>query len=223
MRTGLQMRFRNSTILELEAPIAIGGHSALHLDAANIATLEGKVFRGNGTSWEEQKIFLIQSGTKRWIRDSASLASNGIDWPADVTFVEGGILEKIPDGLPVGSIAVFHLDEPLADAAVDSEGFIVSGWLHPSSIPQVEEIIVVSESGTLGSTTTFFAREDVSSHLGLEAGLPSGFTVDCEIPTIRLKKGSITLTVFAVEKSGDRSILDTRTVRFEPIAEAAFR
>jgi ABC-type polysaccharide/polyol phosphate transport system ATPase subunit len=197
----------------IASAVATGGHSAVHLDAERIATLEGRVFRGNGTTWEEQKIFLIQAGTKRWIRDSESLSSNGIDWPADITFVEGGILEKIPDGLPVGSIAVFHVDEPAADATVESDGFVLKGWLHPHSIPQVDEIRVVSDSTTLGGTREFFVRDDVCAHLGIEPCLPSGFEIKCRLPLDRMNEGSAMITVLAIERSGDRSILDTRTVR----------
>jgi ABC-type polysaccharide/polyol phosphate transport system ATPase subunit len=75
--------------------------SAAHLDPATISTLEDRVFRGNGTTWDEQKIFIIKDGQKHWIMDSGFLIRHGIDWPHDVTFVEGGILEGVPEGEPI--------------------------------------------------------------------------------------------------------------------------
>lgn len=78
------------------------GHGSSHLDTTQILTMDGVVFRGNGTSWDEQKIFLIKDGEKHWIRDADWLSRNGIDWPRDVTFVEGGVLSAIPEGEPVG-------------------------------------------------------------------------------------------------------------------------
>jgi ABC-type polysaccharide/polyol phosphate transport system ATPase subunit len=81
--------------------VATIGHSAAHIGAEEILALDGRVFRGNGTTVEEQKIFVIENGAKRWITDGSWLARNGVDWPHDVTFVEGGVLEKIPEGEPV--------------------------------------------------------------------------------------------------------------------------
>ena len=81
--------------------VAAEGHAAAHLDAATIATLEDRVFRGNGTTLDEQKIYIIKGGQKHWIVDSRSLFRYGIDWPHDVTFVEGGVLERVPEGEPV--------------------------------------------------------------------------------------------------------------------------
>jgi len=74
------------------------GRTAAHLTAEMIATMEGRVFRGNGTTFNEQKIFIIRSGRKHWIADGGYLGRNGIDYPQDVTFIEGGILEDVPEG-----------------------------------------------------------------------------------------------------------------------------
>jgi ABC-type polysaccharide/polyol phosphate transport system ATPase subunit len=86
----------------LGSQVAQVGHSAAHLDRATIAGMEGSVFRGNGSSFEEQKIFLIRDGRKHWIRDANWLARNGVSWPQDVLFVEGGVLADVPEGEPVG-------------------------------------------------------------------------------------------------------------------------
>jgi ABC-type polysaccharide/polyol phosphate transport system ATPase subunit len=85
----------------VHSKVASAGHSATQIDAGTIVKLEGRVFRGNGTTWDEQKIFVIENGAKRWVNDGAWLAKHGIDWPHDVTFVEGGVLESIPEGEPV--------------------------------------------------------------------------------------------------------------------------
>ena len=78
--------------------VVIEGRSATHLDPETIATLENRLFRGNGTTFDEQKIFVIRDGSKHWVMDSEYLVRNGFDWPHDVTFVEGGVLEHIPEG-----------------------------------------------------------------------------------------------------------------------------
>lgn len=85
------------------ANLAPGGHSAAHLyiTADTASRFDGKLFRGNGTTWDEQKIFLIKDGRKHWIRDTEWLSRNGIEWPNDVTFVEGGALQEVPEGEPV--------------------------------------------------------------------------------------------------------------------------
>lgn len=81
----------------------LGGHSAtnVRVTPATVSDFEGKLFRGNGTTWDEQKIFLIKDGAKHWIQDTNWLARNGIEWPQDVTFVEGGALQEVPEGEPV--------------------------------------------------------------------------------------------------------------------------
>ncbi len=81
--------------------VAVEGKASSHLDAATIATMDERVFRGNGTTFEEQKIFIIRQGRKHWIMDSNYLARNGIDWPSDCTFVEGGVMENVPEGEPI--------------------------------------------------------------------------------------------------------------------------
>ena len=81
--------------------VVVEGRSATHLDAEAITTLENQVFRGNGTTFDEQKLFIIREGRKHWIMDGGYLTRNGIDWPHDVTFVEGGVLENIPEGEPI--------------------------------------------------------------------------------------------------------------------------
>ena len=89
--------------------IAVTGHSTAHLDAGVIQTMEGALFRGNGTTWDEQKIFIIQDGKKRWIIYGDWLARNGYAWPQDVNFVEQGVLDGVPDGEPIEKDDVLSL------------------------------------------------------------------------------------------------------------------
>jgi ABC-type polysaccharide/polyol phosphate transport system ATPase subunit len=81
--------------------VAAVGHSAAHLDAPTIRTMEGRIFRGNGATWEETKVFIIREGHKHWIKDPEWLPDNGLKWPQDVIFVEGGVLSEVPEGEPV--------------------------------------------------------------------------------------------------------------------------
>lgn len=81
--------------------IASVGHSAAHLNASTIQSMEGRIFRGNGSIWDEQKVFIIKDGHKHWIRDPDWLPENGFNWPQDVIFVEGGVMSDIPEGEPI--------------------------------------------------------------------------------------------------------------------------
>jgi ABC-type polysaccharide/polyol phosphate transport system ATPase subunit len=82
------------------------GHSTAHYDVETIQSMQGRLFRGNGTVLEEQKIFIIRDGRKHWILHGDWLAKNGFSYPQDVDFVEGGVMEQIPDGEAI------HLDDP---------------------------------------------------------------------------------------------------------------
>jgi ABC-type polysaccharide/polyol phosphate transport system ATPase subunit len=77
------------------------GHTSVHIDPATIATMEGAIFRGNGTTWDETKIFVIRGGKKHWICNADWLTANGIEYPHSVNFVEGGTLNGIPEGEPI--------------------------------------------------------------------------------------------------------------------------
>ncbi len=86
--------------------VAASGHSTVHYTTETIMSMEGKLFRGNGTVLEEQKIFIIRGGAKHWVIHGDWLTKNGFAWPQDVNFVEGGVVQQIPDGDPIG------LDDP---------------------------------------------------------------------------------------------------------------
>jgi ABC-type polysaccharide/polyol phosphate transport system ATPase subunit len=80
---------------------ARGGHAAAHIDSAAITKMNGKLFRGNGTVLEEQKLFLIREGRKHWIRDPEWVIQNGFNWSRDVTYLEGGVLTDVAEGDPI--------------------------------------------------------------------------------------------------------------------------
>ena len=77
------------------------GHAAARFDAATIEAMNGRLFRGNGTVLDEQKLFIIRDGKKHWIRDPYWLVQNGYEWGRDVTYVEGGVLSTVADGDPI--------------------------------------------------------------------------------------------------------------------------
>jgi hypothetical protein len=81
--------------------LAASGHSTTHFSIETIVSMEGQLFRGNGTVLEEQKIFIIRDGRKHWITHGDWLTKNGFAWPQDVNFVEGGVVQQIPDGDPI--------------------------------------------------------------------------------------------------------------------------
>jgi ABC-type polysaccharide/polyol phosphate transport system ATPase subunit len=77
-------------------------HSAVHLDAPAIKAMDGRVFRGTGSTFDEQRVFVIQDGRKHWIRDPNWLPQQGLTWEHDVIFVDGGVLGDVPEGEPIG-------------------------------------------------------------------------------------------------------------------------
>lgn len=77
------------------------GHAAAHLDASTVVTMDGRLFRGNGTVLEEQKLFIIRDGHKHWIRDPDWVAQHGFEWGRDVTYLEGGVLADVAEGEPL--------------------------------------------------------------------------------------------------------------------------
>jgi ABC-type polysaccharide/polyol phosphate transport system ATPase subunit len=95
----------DAAVREYERRIGEGsvrsGQGAARFDAATIETMNGRLFRGNGTILEEQKLFIIRDGKKHWIRDPYWLTQNGFEWARDVTYLEGGVLADVAEGDPL--------------------------------------------------------------------------------------------------------------------------
>jgi SAM-dependent methyltransferase len=107
-------------------------------------------------------------------------------------------------------IEVWHIDEPAGGALVQKHSFSLTGWVHADSVASVAEIVVMSGTRELGSSRLFFPRADVSSHMLFAADAPTAFLVNCSVPADLRDHPMLTIDVFAVEKSGERTHLDRR-------------
>lgn len=63
-----------------------------------IERLNDCVIRGDGSTLEEQRLFLIRDGKKHWIPHPDWFHRAGYRYPDDVTFLEAGVVDHIPSG-----------------------------------------------------------------------------------------------------------------------------
>jgi ABC-type polysaccharide/polyol phosphate transport system ATPase subunit len=193
--------------------VAAVGHSAAHLNAAAIATMEGRIFRGNGSTWDEQRVFIIRSGRKHWVCDPDRLPEIGLRWPQDVIFVEGGVLSEVPEGEVFLGTGVASVDHPAEGTSVDPGGFTVSGWVVPEPGRRVVEVAVVVEQETIGQTDHLYARPDVDKLLSLSTGGRAGFVIDCVMPERVSSLSSVTVNIQTVDDLGNRTAVAKRSLK----------
>jgi SAM-dependent methyltransferase len=60
-----------------------------------------KLIRQPGDTPEEQKLYIIQDGKKRWVLSMATALKLGYSWPDDICEIPSTELADIPTGLPV--------------------------------------------------------------------------------------------------------------------------
>ena len=69
--------------------------------ASAFAVYEGKLVRRPGEKPEDQAVYLVQKGMKRWVPSSKWIVEHGYRWPEDVLFISPEALAAIPQGPPV--------------------------------------------------------------------------------------------------------------------------
>jgi hypothetical protein len=61
---------------------------------------EGQLVKGQGSSAEDGKVYLVRNGERHWIIDGRWITSHGYRWP-DVHVIPGADLTPIPEGAPI--------------------------------------------------------------------------------------------------------------------------
>jgi hypothetical protein len=81
--------------LELQLPeeSAIGRNTAKYW--------ENRLVQRTGSAPEDQKVFLVRNGERRWVQHGSWLLAHGYRWPNDVNHVRGAELDAIPLGEPI--------------------------------------------------------------------------------------------------------------------------
>jgi ABC-type polysaccharide/polyol phosphate transport system ATPase subunit len=193
--------------------VAVVGHSATHLTAEAIQTMEGRIFRGNGSSWDEQRVFIVQGGRKHWVCDPDRLPEIGLRWPQDVIFVDGGVLGGVPEGDVFLGTGVAWVDEPAENSSVRPDDFVVSGWVVPEAGKRVSAVAAVIEGETIGITDCLHARPDVDEMLSLSTNGRAGFVISCCVPMHLRSRPSLTVRIEIVDDTGGRTALSSRSVK----------
>lgn len=62
---------------------------------------EHHLVRRAGSSVQDQKVYWVDGGRKRWIVDGAWITAHGYRWPQDVETIPAPALAGLPDGQPV--------------------------------------------------------------------------------------------------------------------------
>lgn len=66
-------------------------------EAFNVS-FEGCLVRRPGESPEDQMVYFVENGRKRWVTSAKWIVARGMHWPADVQFVTAEELDAIPTG-----------------------------------------------------------------------------------------------------------------------------
>ncbi|MEA2664907.1 MAG: hypothetical protein QOI11_1851 [Candidatus Eremiobacteraeota bacterium] len=99
-----------TTIRAVLAALALGlpacaGHEASSTDESRPTPApsgyEHHLVRRPGMSVEDQKVYWVDGGRKRWIVDAAWVGAHGYKWPQDVETIPAPALAALPDGEPV--------------------------------------------------------------------------------------------------------------------------
>jgi hypothetical protein len=69
--------------------------------AASKSPFEGLLVRRSGSTLEDQKVYVVQNGQKRWVTSAAWMRDHGYRWPKDVRYISAEQLDSIPLGEPI--------------------------------------------------------------------------------------------------------------------------
>ena len=87
----------------METGCSSSPNSAGSKDAAKAPAIlyENKLVRRPGDTPEDNKVYLVQNGRKRWVVNASWLAAHGFKFPEDVNVITPTDLEAIPTGEPI--------------------------------------------------------------------------------------------------------------------------
>jgi hypothetical protein len=84
----------NPTVeLQLPEESAIGPDTAKHW--------ENRLVQRTGSAPEDQKVYLVRNGRRRWVLHGSWLLAHGYGWPNDVNHIRAAELDAIPLGDPI--------------------------------------------------------------------------------------------------------------------------
>jgi len=64
-------------------------------------SFEGCLVRRPGDTWEDQKVYFVDNGRKRWVTTAEWIVARGMNWPGDVQFITAEELDEILPGPPL--------------------------------------------------------------------------------------------------------------------------
>lgn len=82
-------------------PILPGLLSAAFWEQVNYSKYEGQLVRRPGVEPEDQKVYFVSKGKKRWVVNGGWIAANGYEWPGDVLVIPREDLDAIMLGTPI--------------------------------------------------------------------------------------------------------------------------
>jgi hypothetical protein len=95
---------RAAVVLSLGLLAACGGHdekSTQDNPTPAPSGYEHHLVRRAGSSVEDQKVYWVDGGKKRWVIESAWVTAHGYRWPQDVETIPAPALAAMPAGEPV--------------------------------------------------------------------------------------------------------------------------
>ncbi len=182
------------------------------IDREMIERLNDRVVRGDGSSQEEQRMFLIRDGKKHLVPHPAWLDQAGLRWPDDIVFLEAGSVRTIPSGPPIDWMPSSAVDAPDHGDVIDPEEFVLFGWARSTDDQPWNLATVRIGDNEIGSTGSRYPRPDVAAALKLD-GVEVGFAVRCQIPSEMRSLGRFELCCEIEYANGRRVTVDRRTVR----------
>ena len=181
------------------------------IDREMIERLNDRVVRGEGTSPEEQRIYLIRDGKKHLIPHPGWLEQAGHRWPEDVIFLDVASIRGIPVGPAIEWSPSSWVDSPSDGEWVDVDAFTIYGWVRSEEGRPWKSVTIRACGVAIGKTEAGHPRPDVAAILNL-ADANVGFAVACRIPEDQRNAGAIEICCEVERADGVRSIVDRRIV-----------
>lgn len=90
------------TVLTVNGLALRGIYGAYYLTGVPAVDYEHNLVRRSGNGPDDGKVFVVQSGKKRWIQHASWITKHGYQWPQDVLVISPEQLAAIPEGEAIG-------------------------------------------------------------------------------------------------------------------------
>jgi len=81
--------------------IVLGTACSSPHDASIAKKYEGKLVRRPGSAPDDQKVYLVTGGAKRWVTSKDWIIAHGFHWPTDVETISSDDLALLPEGMAI--------------------------------------------------------------------------------------------------------------------------